>query len=160
MAATVEKTPGWVCAKCGWNNSAAVNRCIVCGTENAAYPLNPENRRKAGAYPAADTLHQYNRLAVISFGLGIVIVVIFIGVRTAAQAVDAGSNTLVRMLFDLFCFIPPLSAIGSIITGMLALRQIQYEKERGRWMAVIGIAIGVLEFILLGLMFVATVVSS
>jgi hypothetical protein len=151
----------WVCEKCGWNNPDQVVVCIVCGTKNELQTDAAKGKDSTSkAISSVPVFREFNKPALASFAFSLVIILIFFLQRILAQNIDKELAYLEKILFDLFCFIPPLSAIGSITTGIIALRQISYENEKGAWMARFGIVVGILEFILLILMFFATLLTN
>jgi ABC-type sulfate transport system permease component len=94
-----------------------------------------------------DTLDQikpirtYNRLAIVSFVVGL-IAMVFPTVSVAYLiAVHGGPG----YLQSLFCGIPV--ALVSIVTGTASLVQIGGKNQKGGWMAVLGIAFGGAFFI-------------
>ena len=85
-------------------------------------------------------IRKYNRLAIASSVLGLISTIfptISIGYLIAANG-GAG------YLQSLFCGIP--FAVESILTGIVSLMQIKKTSQKGNWMAILGIAVGVLFF--------------
>ena len=94
-----------------------------------------------------DTLEQikpvrkYDRLAIVSFIGGLMAMVFPIVSVACLIAVHGGPG----YLQSLFCGIPV--ALVSIVTGTASLVQIRGKNQKGDWMAVLGIALGVSFYI-------------
>ncbi len=82
----------------------------------------------------------YNGLAIVSFVLGLMSIVFPIISIVYLVAANGGAG----YLQSLFCGIPV--AAESILTGIISLLQIRRTSQKGNWMAISGIVLGILFF--------------
>ena len=85
-------------------------------------------------------IRKYSRLAIVSFVLGLMSIVFPIISIVYLITANGGAG----YLQSLFCGIPV--AVESIITGIVSLLQIRRTSQKGNWMAILGIVLGVLFF--------------
>jgi hypothetical protein len=91
---------------------------------------------EVGILEQIKSFRTYDRLAIVSFGVGL-IAMVFPTVSVAYLiAVHGGPG----YLQSLFCGIPV--ALVSIATGTASLVQIRGRSQKGNWMAALGIAFG------------------
>lgn len=83
---------------------------------------------------------KYSRLAIVSFTLGLMSILSPIISIVYLIAANGGAG----YLQSLFCGIPV--AVESILTGIVSLMQIRRTSQKGNWMAILGIVLGVLFF--------------
>jgi len=93
-------------------------------------------------------IRKYNRLAIVSFVLGLMTMIFPIISILYLIAVNGGAG----YLQSIFCGIPVTFA--SIITGIVSLVQIRRKNQKGDWMATLGIVLGILFFVILCIMVV------
>jgi uncharacterized membrane protein HdeD (DUF308 family) len=93
-------------------------------------------------------IRKYNRLAIVSFVLGLMTMIFPIISILYLIAVNGGPG----YLQSLFCGIPV--TFVSIITGIVSLVQIRWKNQKGDWMATLGIVFGILFFVILYIMVV------
>ena len=86
-------------------------------------------------------IRKYNRLAIVSFVLGLMTIIFPIISILYLIAVNGGPG----YLQSIFCGIPV--TFLSIITGIVSLVQIRRENQKGDWMAILGIVFGIFFFI-------------
>jgi uncharacterized membrane protein HdeD (DUF308 family) len=91
-------------------------------------------------------IRKYNRLAIVSFVLGLMTIIFPIISILYLIAVNGGPG----YLQSLFCGIPV--AFVSIITGIVSLVQIRRKNQKGDWMATLGIVFGNLFYVILCIM--------
>jgi hypothetical protein len=93
-------------------------------------------------------IRKYERVAVVSFGMGLV-TVIFPTISIFYLITENGGSGYVQ---SLFCGIPFI--IASIITGIAALVQLRRKDQKGVWMAILGIVFGILYMVIfIGMVF-------
>ena len=93
-------------------------------------------------------VREYNRLAIVSFALGLMTIIFPIISILYLIAENGGPG----YLQSLFCGIPV--TLLSIITGGVALVQIRRVNQKGNWMAIFGIVFGILFFVIFYVMVV------
>jgi uncharacterized membrane protein len=91
-------------------------------------------------------IRKYNRLAIVSFVLGLITIIFPIISILYLIAVNGGPG----YLQSLFCGIPV--AFVSIITGIVSLVQIRRKNQKCDWMATLGIVFGNLFYVILCIM--------
>ncbi len=91
-------------------------------------------------------IRKYDRLAIVSFVLGLMTIIFPIISISYLIAVNGGAG----YLQSLFCGIPV--AFVSMTTGFVSLVQIRRENQKGDWMATVGIVLGVLYFFIFSIM--------
>jgi chromate transport protein ChrA len=85
-------------------------------------------------------IRKYNSLAIASSVLGLMSTVFPIISIVYLITANGGAG----YLQSLFCGIP--IAVESILTGIVSLMQIRKTSQKGSWMAILGIVVGVLFF--------------
>ena len=83
---------------------------------------------------------KYNRLAIVSFMLGLMSTLFPMISIVYLIAANGGAG----YLQSLFCGIPV--AFESTITGIVSLVQTRRRNQKGDWMAILGIVLGILFF--------------
>lgn len=92
------------------------------------------------AFGQVEPARKYNRLAIVSFILGLTTIVFPIVSIVYFIAANGGAG----YLQSLFCGIPV--TLESIIAGIVSLLQIRKKNQQGDWMAILGIVFGVAVF--------------
>ena len=87
-------------------------------------------------------VREYNRLAIVSFALGLMTMIFPIISIFYLIAENGGPG----YLQSLFCGIPV--TLVAIITGGVSLVQIRRVNQKGAWMAILGIVFGILFFVI------------
>ncbi len=87
-------------------------------------------------------VREYNRLAIVSFALGLM-TMIFPIISIVFLITEKGGPGYLQ---SLFCGIPV--TFLSIITGGVALVQMRRVNQKGNWMAILGIVLGILFFVI------------
>jgi hypothetical protein len=95
---------------------------------------------------------KYNRLAIVSFVLGL-LTLIFPIISIGYLIAENGGP---RYMQSVFCGIPVTYL--SIMTGIVSLVQIRRKNQKGGWMAILGIVLGILVFGILSI-FVVILIS-
>jgi len=91
-------------------------------------------------------VRKYNKLAIVSFILAFVILVLVIYLFFRINlGFDPGPLTTILVEIVKFGTIP--FGLASLLTGIIALRQIHSGNQKGAWMADIGAILGVLEIV-------------
>jgi hypothetical protein len=90
--------------------------------------------------------HAYDRLAIVSFVLGLATLIFPIVSIVYLIAVNGGPG----YLQSIFCGIPV--ALGSIIAGVVSLAQGRRKNQAGHWMVMLGIVFGSLFFVISSVM--------
>jgi hypothetical protein len=85
-------------------------------------------------------IQKHNRLAIVSFALGLMTVVFPVISIMCLIVANGGPG----YLQSLFCGIPV--ALGSIITGIVSLAQARGNDQKGSWMAAVAIGLGISFF--------------
>ena len=94
-------------------------------------------------------MQKYNRLAIVSFVLGLMALIFPIISIGYLIAVNGGPG----YLQSIFCGIPV--TFFSIITGIVSLVQIRRKNQKGDWMAILGIVLG---FFVFGILWILVVI--
>jgi len=87
-------------------------------------------------------VREYNRLAIVSFTLGLM-TMIFPAISIFYLIAENGGPGYLQ---SLFCGIPV--TLVAIITGGVSLVQIRRVNQKGAWMAILGIVFGILFFVI------------
>jgi chromate transport protein ChrA len=85
-------------------------------------------------------IRNYNGLAIVSFVLGLITTVFPIISILYLIAANGGAG----YVQSLFCGIPV--AVEGILAGTVSLMQVRRPSQKGTWMAILGIVLGVLFF--------------
>jgi hypothetical protein len=93
-------------------------------------------------------IRKYNRLAIVSFVIGLMTIIFPIISILFLIAVNGGPGYLQSIV----CGFPV--TFVSIITGIVSLVQIRRKNQKGDWMATLGIVFGILFFVILCIMVV------
>ena len=93
-------------------------------------------------------IRKYNRLAIVSFVVGLMTMIFPIISIVYLVAENGGPG----YLQSLFCGIPV--TLVAIITGGVSLVQIRRVNQKGAWMAILGIVFGLLFFVIFWIMVV------
>jgi chromate transport protein ChrA len=93
-------------------------------------------------------VRKYNRLAILSFVLGLM-TMIFPIISILYLITENGGPGYLQ---SLFCGVP--ITLAAIIAGGVALVQIRRVNQKGNWMAILGIVFGILFFVIFYVMVV------
>ena len=99
-----------------------------------------------GTSEQINPIRKYNRLAIVSFVLGLMTIIFPIISILYLITVNGGAGYIQSIV----CGIPVTFA--SIITGIVSLVQIRRKNQKGDWMAALGIVFGILIFVILWIM--------
>ncbi len=93
-------------------------------------------------------VRKYNRLAIVSFVLGLMTIIFPIISIFYLIAENGGPGYLQSLFFGI-----PVTLVA-IITGSVSLVQIRRVNQKGTWMAILGIVFGILFFVVFWIMVV------
>ena len=116
--------------------------------ENIQAQQRIESRYKMGTSEHTKSIQIYNKLAIVSFALGLM-TIIFPIISILYLIVENGGAGYLQ---SIFCGIPV--TFVSIITGNVSLAQIRGKNQKGDWVAILGIVFGILFFVILWILVV------